>query len=1780
MKYKYKKYAAVVIAGAITASNTLAAAGAQAGDVKSETDNENESFVQDNVESSAGAESGGETIGDDTNNENSNESASVSLADGEYTIPVSVNYAMEGFEDYQTAKGNALIASSANLKIENGNMTLSLTAKNDGSDYVTGMGYKENKADAEYKEAELYDNDSDGNADEVVITKAYSEDYIYISLRYTSASADYECLISVDFANAQLIGGETEEPEAGNVTHTIKLGLDTQMKVDGVRTDIEDLIPDTDDKDWSIWLTVRAESYRNEAELIYDGNKYTLVFKFEDYTKESMNGEFSDFYIYNDKTNEKTPVTPVVEDLGSGKYLKTLYIPLENLNDNIYIYCTASISAEIPGYGKFESEYYTGAIVTPDVNYLVDLSEAALPEDGNYLININKDIIPEEYRFLDSYENIPVTVKDGKATIIIKTGAHLENTLNTAGAYYELYGKDTSDTRIEAVTVPVQGEKEDYVFIETSDLRKPVIFWADKNRSIDKYMQELSFDTSSLVKNEDPQIFEFTDNGNYSGEIEILNGDNDNASEFASYFKTSGVPIKSENGTMTVTLYITKEGLDSFKQSFYGEYEDLEVTPISDTGLNMVDVTLYYNDDEALVKFSENGNENDIRVRLKDNAISKIENPQMLVDGNYTVDIDLLKEATNEESMSADYFYSEAVPVEVKNGLIYMTFNIKTSSDDGSMTDLVQGFEYRKDGKWIDGKPVKVDNPSDGIAQITSTIPIESLEEDTYVRIKVSAMGSWAVLRIVPKLETLESDIPVNQISVPEITTDPSNYTGVFKNDDKVTVSIDTSETEGKIYYTLDGSIPQVGTSKTFEYTRPFVVKSSSEEANTVTVKAITYKNGSRSFTKSKDVIFLAEEKEVPVTATEPGVYSVPYSIMKAFEDGYSMANDAVDGNMIVQVSEDEKGNKKAVYYMSLKARNQNNIIGHLLQLWNIEGNEPPTGAASDYELDSQKAAVLTTVNEEGINGTYEDYPKMMSFTRNGAGEESFYVRVDVDAMGSVHQSAKIVLDWDKAEKAALPQGRYNVDYSIMKAFENDYSMANDVINGPAQVEINNDTAKYTLNVKSRNQNNIIGHLLQLWNIPGVDAPTGSAAEYELEGNKAKVVSTVNEVGIDGEERDYPSVFEFTRNSTGEDYFYVRVDVDAMGNVHQSAKLIPDWSTAKWVGDINSDEVYVEAPKITVGKKEAVNDEEVKVSISCEEGAEIYYTTDNTVPDVNSQKYTGEFTVKDKNTTVAINAVAVKDGNVSNVSSETIKFASAGSSSDETSDIEDGKYWMEINLWHANADQESMGNAAFENNRMALVTVENGVAKIEAATNPVSVSGYTSALKDIQSSETNMNILKTETFTTNTKYDGNEHTFDYVSMFSFEVSDMTKEYLDVQISVPYTPMDGISENVGGWIDARLKLNFSGMSKTDSSAQLTPDSSSASGSSGSGGGAVDTSSDATGIKIEADEFVFEDGTVFETEELKEGEKYDVTKTLLGEGYEKLRLYNIKAVYDGGEVQPNGQAKIYIPKLKDDGESIEIYRITEETENTEAGKTLIEYEVSDDGYYVITVKEFGLFAIAENNGSQEVQLTEEQITEEKAAENGLFSDISGHWAYDNIVKAVELGMFKGVTENEFAPDETATRAMVVSVLGRLAGTSINKEGETPFNDVKTDDYFKPYVLWASENNIISGVGENKFAPNMNITREQMAVMLNKFAESNGIEYKNIYSAGNFSDSDNISSWARDSVDALVRAGVISGRTDGSFDPKGTATRAEIAVMLVNFVKEYMPEKNAATQDLTEA
>ena len=177
---------------------------------------------------------------------------------------------------------------------------------------------------------------------------------------------------------------------------------------------------------------------------------------------------------------------------------------------------------------------------------------------------------------------------------------------------------------------------------------------------------------------------------------------------------------------------------------------------------------------------------------------------------------------------------------------------------------------------------------------------------------------------------------------------------------------------------------------------------------------------------------------------------------------------------------------------------------------------------------------------------------------------------------------------------------------------------------------------------------------------------------------------------------------------------------------------------------------------------------------------------------------------------------------------------------------------------------------------------------------------------------------------------------------------------------------------------------------------------------------------------------------------------------------------------------------------------------------------------------------------------------------------FTDITGHWAADNILFAASRGLLSGTSDTTFSPDTGMTRGMFVTALGRLAGINPDSYQTGKFTDVKADAYYAPYVNWAAQTGIVEGVTATTFAPDTNINREQMAVIMKNYAAKLGYDLPQTLKDVTFADKTKISSWAKDAVKSMQQAGILAGKNENKFDPKGTATRAEVATVLRRFVE----------------
>ena len=173
---------------------------------------------------------------------------------------------------------------------------------------------------------------------------------------------------------------------------------------------------------------------------------------------------------------------------------------------------------------------------------------------------------------------------------------------------------------------------------------------------------------------------------------------------------------------------------------------------------------------------------------------------------------------------------------------------------------------------------------------------------------------------------------------------------------------------------------------------------------------------------------------------------------------------------------------------------------------------------------------------------------------------------------------------------------------------------------------------------------------------------------------------------------------------------------------------------------------------------------------------------------------------------------------------------------------------------------------------------------------------------------------------------------------------------------------------------------------------------------------------------------------------------------------------------------------------------------------------------------------------------------------------FTDVkTSDWFYDEVQFAYENKLFNGMTDTTFEPNTGMSRAMFVTVLGRIVGIDPDDYYGDPFDDVDYDDWYRKYVIWAYETGIVNGVGNNLFAPNDLVTREQMATIIANYVDKSGVGMlpaKN--PVAGFKDSSSVSSWARDGLELMRVSGIIVGDQNGNFNPKATTTRAEAATV----------------------
>ena len=174
---------------------------------------------------------------------------------------------------------------------------------------------------------------------------------------------------------------------------------------------------------------------------------------------------------------------------------------------------------------------------------------------------------------------------------------------------------------------------------------------------------------------------------------------------------------------------------------------------------------------------------------------------------------------------------------------------------------------------------------------------------------------------------------------------------------------------------------------------------------------------------------------------------------------------------------------------------------------------------------------------------------------------------------------------------------------------------------------------------------------------------------------------------------------------------------------------------------------------------------------------------------------------------------------------------------------------------------------------------------------------------------------------------------------------------------------------------------------------------------------------------------------------------------------------------------------------------------------------------------------------------------------------FADVpASAWYYDAVEYVYENGLMSGVSGGRFAPDDTLTRAMLVQTLYAMEGRPA--AASAGFADVASGDWYASAVNWAAANGVVSGVSETGFGPNNALTREQLALILYRFAQYKGYDVTGTSDLAAYADGSSVSGWAAEAMGWAVDAGLISGVGGNQIAPTGTASRAQVAQILMNF------------------
>lgn len=257
-------------------------------------------------------------------------------------------------------------------------------------------------------------------------------------------------------------------------------------------------------------------------------------------------------------------------------------------------------------------------------------------------------------------------------------------------------------------------------------------------------------------------------------------------------------------------------------------------------------------------------------------------------------------------------------------------------------------------------------------------------------------------------------------------------------------------------------------------------------------------------------------------------------------------------------------------------------------------------------------------------------------------------------------------------------------------------------------------------------------------------------------------------------------------------------------------------------------------------------------------------------------------------------------------------------------------------------------------------------------------------------------------------------------------------------------------------------------------------------------------------------------------------------------------------DGGEVSTN-------PRTPHEGDDVTI------TVEPDEGYEVDEVIVTDRNGSKIDVTDNGdgTYTFEQPRGRVTISVTFRPIQQEPLP----FTDVAeGTWYYDAVAYAYANGLMSGTSSTTFAPDVTTSRGMIAAILWRMADSPVVNY-LMDYDDVAEGSWYAEAIRWATSAGVVGGYGNGTFGPNDPITREQMAVMLYRYAQHMGYDVTARADLTGYIDADQISGYAAEALAWANVEGIVNGTSDTTLAPKGSATRAQAAVMLMRFCQRYI-------------